>query len=124
MPPLQLCSYRQATSVAGFPFHSRKRSPPATRRRALELLVRSPDGMGEAMLRAHGFTVEILVDLVQAGLATAKNDGVVAGGRPDQRCPHAEHGSRPAGAPDAPLIESRPSVGRFRFHCRHILSSR
>ena len=64
------------------PMHSRKRSPPATRRRALELLVRSPDGMTEAMLRAHGFTVEILVDLVQAGLATAENDRVVAGGRP------------------------------------------
>ena len=60
--------------------HSRKRSPPATRRRALELLVGSPDGMTEAMLRAHGFTVETLVDL--ARLATAKNDRVVAAGRP------------------------------------------
>jgi hypothetical protein len=64
------------------PMHSRKRSLPPTRRRALELLVRSPDGMTEAMLRAHGFTVEMLVDLVQAGLATAKNDRVVAGGPP------------------------------------------
>src|SRR5258706_15018577 len=76
MPPLQLCSYRQATSAAGFPFHSRKSSPPVTRRRALELLVRSPDGMAEAMLRAHGITVEILVDLVQAGLATANYERV------------------------------------------------
>src|SRR5258708_28440073 len=99
MPLLQFCSLGQATLVAGFRFHSRKRSPPATRRRALELLVRSPDGMGEAMLRAHGFTAEILVDLVQAGLATEKNDGVVAGGRPHQRCPHSEHGSRTAGHP-------------------------
>jgi hypothetical protein len=78
------------------PMHSRKRSPPPTRRRALELLVRSPDGMTEAMLRAHGFTVEMLVDLVQAGLATAKNDRVVAGGPPDQCCPHADHGRRSA----------------------------
>jgi len=64
------------------PMHSRKRSPPPTRGRALELLVRSPDGMTEAMLRAHGFTVEILVELVQAGLATTKSERVVAGGRP------------------------------------------
>jgi hypothetical protein len=78
------------------PMHSRKRSPPPTRRRALELLVRSPDGMTEAMLRAHGFTVEMLVDLMQARLATAKNDRVVAGGPPDQCCPHADHGRRSA----------------------------
>ena len=30
----------------------------------------------------HGFTVEMLVDLVRAGLATAKTDRIVAGGRP------------------------------------------
>jgi hypothetical protein len=41
----------------------RKRSPPATRRRALELIAWSPDGMTEAMLLAHGLTVETLVDL-------------------------------------------------------------
>jgi hypothetical protein len=56
----------------------RKRSPPATRRRALEL---SPDGMTEAMLLAHGLTVETLVDLIRAGLATAKAERVMAGGR-------------------------------------------
>jgi hypothetical protein len=59
----------------------RKRSPPATRRRALELIAWSPDGMTEAMLLAHGFTVEMLVDLIRAGLATAKAERVVAGGR-------------------------------------------
>ncbi len=59
----------------------RKRSPPATRRRALELIAWSPDGMTEAMLLAHGFTVEMLVDLIRAGLATAKAERVMAGGR-------------------------------------------
>ena len=59
----------------------RKRSPPATRRRALELIAWSPDGMTEAMLLAHGFTVEMLVDLIRAGLATAKAERVIAGGR-------------------------------------------
>jgi hypothetical protein len=42
----------------------RERSPPATRRRALELIAWSPDGTTEAMLLAHGFTVEMLVDLI------------------------------------------------------------
>jgi hypothetical protein len=59
----------------------RKRSPPATRRRALELIAWSPDGMTEAMLLAHGLTVETLVDLIRAGLATAKAERVMAGGR-------------------------------------------
>jgi capsid protein len=59
----------------------RKRSPPATRRRALELIAWSPDGMTEAMLLAHGLTVETMVDLIRAGLATAKAECVMAGGR-------------------------------------------
>jgi hypothetical protein len=40
-----------------------------------------PDGATEAIMLAHGFTVEMLVDLVRAGLATAKSGRVVAGGR-------------------------------------------
>jgi hypothetical protein len=35
------------------------------RRRALELLVASRDGCTEAMLRAHGFSVRQIVDLVR-----------------------------------------------------------
>jgi hypothetical protein len=60
----------------------RERSPPATRRRALELIAWSSDGMTEAMLLAHGFMVDMLVDLIRAGLATAKTERMVAGGRP------------------------------------------
>jgi len=41
------------------------------RRRALELLAASPDGCTEAILLAHGFTVELLVDLCIAELAIA-----------------------------------------------------
>jgi hypothetical protein len=63
------------------PTHSRRRSPPATRRRALELLAGSADDMTEAMLVAHGFTVEQMVDLCVAGLATATPERIVAGGR-------------------------------------------
>jgi hypothetical protein len=38
--------------------------------------------MTEAMLLAHGFTVDMLVDLIRAGLATANTERMVAGGRP------------------------------------------
>jgi len=62
--------------------HSRSRSPPATRRRALELLAGSADGMTEAMLVAHGFTVEQMVELIRTGLATATTGRVMAGARP------------------------------------------
>ena len=46
------------------PTHSHKHSPPATRRRALELLAASRDGCTEAVMIAHGFTVQQIVDLV------------------------------------------------------------
>jgi hypothetical protein len=61
--------------------NARKRNPPATRRRALELLAGSRDGATEAIMLAHGFSVEQMVDLVRAGLATAKAERVVAAGR-------------------------------------------
>jgi hypothetical protein len=64
------------------PTHSRKRRPAATRRRALELLAGSADGMTEALLVSHGFTVEQMVELIRAGLATATTGRVMAGARP------------------------------------------
>src|SRR5260221_259262 len=60
---------------------ARKRVPSPNRRRALELLAASPDGATEAILVAHGFTINLLVELIRAGLATAKAERVVAGGR-------------------------------------------
>jgi hypothetical protein len=63
------------------PTRSRKRSPPATRRRALELLGASPHGCTEAIMIAHGFTVDMLVKLIRAGLASAGTERMVAGGR-------------------------------------------
>jgi hypothetical protein len=41
----------------------------------------APDGATEAIMRAHGFTTEQMVDLVRAGLATANTERVVAGRR-------------------------------------------
>ena len=60
--------------------NARKRNPPATRRRALELLAASRDGATEAILVARGFSIEQIVDLVRAGLATAMAERVVAPG--------------------------------------------
>jgi hypothetical protein len=53
--------------------------PKPDRRRALELLAASHDGVTEAIMLAHGFTVEQLVELVRSGLASATPERVVAG---------------------------------------------
>jgi hypothetical protein len=55
-----------------------RRRPKPDRHRALELLAASRDGVSEAMLRAHGYSVEQMVELVRAGLATAT---ALAGGK-------------------------------------------
>jgi 2-methylcitrate dehydratase PrpD len=46
------------------------------------LLVGSPHGCTEAIMLAHGFATELLVDLVRDGLATAAPGIVYAGNRP------------------------------------------
>jgi hypothetical protein len=63
-------------------------STPRTRRRpkpdrpaALELLASSRDGCTEAIMLVHGFSIEQLVALVRAGLATASAERMVAGGK-------------------------------------------
>jgi len=48
-----------------------KRAPKPDRLRALELLA-SRDGCTDALMIAHGFTVKQMVELVRAGLATAR----------------------------------------------------
>jgi hypothetical protein len=59
----------------------RRRGPKPDRRRALELLAGcGTEGCTEALMVAHGFTVEQMVELVRAGLATAAAERVVAGG--------------------------------------------
>ena len=57
------------------PTRSRKRGPPATRRRALELLASfGAEGCSGAIILAHGFTAAQIVELVRAGLATATTE--------------------------------------------------
>jgi hypothetical protein len=62
------------------PHRRRHRGPKPDRRRALELLAAAHDGATEAIVRAHGFSVRQIVDLVRAGLVTAHSQRVVGGG--------------------------------------------
>jgi hypothetical protein len=59
----------------------RKRRLSGEARRALELLARSPDGVNEALLLAHGFTRQMLTGFIRSGLATWHDRTVRAGGR-------------------------------------------
>jgi len=51
------------------------------RRRALELLEASIDGCTEAIMLAYGFKTEVLVELVNAELATSTIERMVISGR-------------------------------------------
>jgi hypothetical protein len=58
-----------------------RRRPKPDRRRAIELLASCRDGCTEATMLAHGFSIDMMVELVRAGLATATDERVVAGNR-------------------------------------------
>jgi len=52
------------------------------RRRALELLAKSPHGANEELLvHGHGFKRPMLVGLVRSGLAAAEREVMKAGGK-------------------------------------------
>jgi len=59
----------------------RRRGPKPDRRRALELLAASPEGCTEALMFANGFTAELLIELVRAGLVSAHAERVVGDGK-------------------------------------------
>jgi hypothetical protein len=59
----------------------RKHRLSLSRRRALELLARSPDGATkETLVRVYGISHDIIAGLVRTGLATARHEGVKASG--------------------------------------------
>ena len=58
-----------------------RHGPTPDRRRALELLAAFPDGCTEALMFANGFTAELLIELVRAGLASAHAERMVADGK-------------------------------------------
>jgi hypothetical protein len=63
------------------PYRRRHHGPKPDRRRALELLAASPDGCTEALMFANGFTAELLLDLVRAGLVSAHAERMVDEGK-------------------------------------------
>jgi hypothetical protein len=75
----------------------RRRHPKPDRRRALELLAASRDGCTEAIMIAHGFTVAQMVELVRAGLASARAERMVAGGKAIRGRDNVDHGGGKAG---------------------------
>jgi hypothetical protein len=58
-----------------------RRRPKPDRRRALELLASCRDACTDAIKLAHGFTVAQMVERVNAGMATATAERMVAGGK-------------------------------------------
>jgi hypothetical protein len=58
-----------------------KRGISDEQRRALRLLARNPNGHDEAIMLAHGFTIEMLAVLVRDGFATATPE-IARGKRP------------------------------------------
>jgi hypothetical protein len=50
--------------------------------RALSILAGSPNGCTEGTMIAHGFTIEGMVELIKAGLATATVERMIAGRKP------------------------------------------
>jgi hypothetical protein len=71
------------------------------RRRALDLLAASPDGCTAAILMAHGFKSDQLVELINAGLASVTTERVVTGDRAMEvtRVRITEAGRRALGKP-------------------------
>jgi hypothetical protein len=55
------------------------RRPKPDRRRALELLASCRDGCTEAIMLAHGFSIDMMVEIINAGLASVVTERVVAG---------------------------------------------
>jgi hypothetical protein len=60
--------------------HSRKPDRRSRKLRALEFLAVAEDGVSEAPLLAHSVTVEQMVELVHAGLASLSTERVVGEG--------------------------------------------
>ena len=93
---------------------SRAQRERSDRRRALRLLADAPEGVTEALMLAHGFRVELLVDLCFAGLAIAKPEHM-RGGTHDGGRSQEDHGGGVAGAHrQTRAITKKPRV--YKLH--------
>jgi hypothetical protein len=75
------CRLTATATAYSMPHPYRRRGPKPDCRRALELLAASPEGCTEALMFANGFTAEMLLELVRAGLASAHAERMVADGK-------------------------------------------
>jgi hypothetical protein len=57
----------------------RRQPDSSIRHRALAFLAACPDGCADALMLANGFTVELMVELVRDGFASATPERVVSG---------------------------------------------
>jgi hypothetical protein len=91
--------------------------PTADERRLLELLGASDDGATDALLRAHGFTLEVIINIVSTGLATAKAERTFCRRRSrDRNHTRADHRGRAADHPRSNArIMKRPRTRRARL---------
>ena len=55
------------------------------RSRALELLAPCHDGCTEPTMLAHGFSIDMMAELINSGLATVQTEWFVAGGYEGER---------------------------------------
>jgi hypothetical protein len=55
------------------------------RRRALELLAPCRDGCTETTMLVHGFSIDMMVELINSGLATVQTELFVASGYQGER---------------------------------------
>src|SRR5258708_39736260 len=95
--------------------------PKADRRRALELLASCRDGCMEAIMLAHGFSIDMMVEMVNAGLASVTTERASDRGRPA-----ADHQGRAARAKNRevePMAAKRRKNADYRAgqarHTRH-----
>jgi hypothetical protein len=65
----------------------RRHGPQPDRRRALELLAGSRDGCTEAIMLAHGFSIDLMVELIKAGARNGKGRADGCGRQIDSRSP-------------------------------------
>ena len=73
---------RATTAATIMPYPDRRRrGPKPDRRCALELLAASPESCTEALMFANGFTAELLIELVRAGLASAHAERMATDGK-------------------------------------------
>jgi hypothetical protein len=88
----------------------------ADERRLLELLVAAEDGCTDALLFAHGFALEVIFNVVKAGLATAQAERLHAASQPASR-DRASHRCGAAGADVAAGM--RPRLRRAEMERTH-----